>query len=97
MSTDYNRLEEAVNAILCDSDSEAEYDFAVIPPEPSVLTDEEEGSDEDMLFVSLPKDVPGNIEVFSCNSDDYDSSDDEPVAEKAKRMPRQQPNQPIWR
>lgn len=97
VSKDYNSLEEAVNAILRDSDSEAEYDFAVIPPEPSVLTDEEEGADEDMLLASLPKDVPGNIEVFRCNANDDDSSDDETLAEKSKRMRRQQTNQPIWR
>ncbi|XP_046972429.1 piggyBac transposable element-derived protein 2-like [Vanessa cardui] len=96
----YNGLEEAVIAVLEDSDSEADYEFAIIPPEPSVVTDEEEGADE-QLTASLPRDVPGNIEVFRSNKDkipcgDPDSSDDEPLAEKSKRS-RRQPDQPVWR
>ncbi|XP_064071766.1 piggyBac transposable element-derived protein 3-like [Vanessa tameamea] len=55
-----------------------------------------------MITASLPRDVPGNIEVFRSNKDtipcgDFDSSDDEPLAEKAKRSRRQQPDQPVWR
>ncbi|CAB3253335.1 unnamed protein product [Arctia plantaginis] len=41
-----------------------EYDLAVIPPDPSALTDEEEGADEDMAACLIPQDVPGTIEVF---------------------------------
>nr|XP_026496431.1 piggyBac transposable element-derived protein 2-like [Vanessa tameamea] len=102
VSNYYNGLEEAVIAVLEDSDSEADYEFAIIPPEPSIVTDEEEGADEAMITASLPRDVPGNIEVFRSNKDtipcgDLDSSDDEPLAEKAKRSRRQQPDQPVWR
>nr|XP_026496763.1 piggyBac transposable element-derived protein 2-like [Vanessa tameamea] len=102
VSNYYNGLEEAVIAVLEDSDSEAYYEFAIIPPEPSIVTDEEEGADEAIITASLPRDVPGNIEVFRSNNDtipcgDLDSSDDEPLAVKAKRSRRQQPDQPVWR
>lgn len=95
----FNGLEEAVNAILEDSDSDSLYDFAIIPPEPSVLTDEEEGGDEIMVAEDLPRDVPGNIEVFRRDNniiltDDNDSSDDEPLADKVKRSRSQLP---AWR
>lgn len=99
VSNFYKGLEEAVNTVLDESDSDGEYDFAVIPPEPSVVTDEEEGVDEDMVTATLPQDVPGNIEVFRANEDiiqSDDSSDDEPLAEKTKRR-RQQLCQPVWR
>ncbi|CAH2098362.1 unnamed protein product [Euphydryas editha] len=64
------------------------------PPEPIAVTDDEEGADEDMVTASLPRDVPGNIEVFRHNensipSNDTYSSGDEPLAEKAKRSRRQ--------
>lgn len=64
-----------------------------------MLTDEEEGADENMVDDSMPQDVPGNVEVFRCDNnvnlnDDYDSSDDEPLAEKVKRSRRQEP---VWR
>lgn len=49
VSDHYSRLEEAVNAKLEYIDSDFEYDFAVIPPAPSVVTDEEEGGEEDMV------------------------------------------------
>lgn len=99
VSTNYSGLEEAVQAVLQDSHSEGEYEFAIIPPDPSVVTDEEEGAEEDMLTASMPRDVPGNIEVFR-NEDDIDSddsSDDEPLAQKVKRIRSTEPDQPIWR
>ncbi|XP_050337685.1 piggyBac transposable element-derived protein 2-like [Bactrocera neohumeralis] len=55
-----------------------------------------------MVTASLPQDIPGNIEVLRCDeasvsSSDNDSSNDEPLSEKAKRSRRQLPDQPIWR
>ena len=81
-----------------DSGSDGDYNFAVIPPELSVVTVEKEGADVDMVTAFLHQNVPGNIEVFRVNKDnipsgDNDSSDDEPLAEKAKRS-RQQPDHP---
>ncbi|CAG4990114.1 unnamed protein product [Parnassius apollo] len=65
--------------------------MAIIPPDPSVVTDEEEGPDEDMVTYMLPRDVLGNIKVMVRDegtlSSDYDSSDEEPLA--AKRLRRQ--------
>lgn len=57
-------MEEAVNLIEEDSDDALEYDLAIIPPEPSVVTDEEEGFDDNSVSRNLPNDVPGNIELF---------------------------------
>lgn len=89
-SNNFQGLEEAINTIVEDSDDGLEYDLAIIPPEPSVVTDEEEGFDEEVSPSSLPKDVPGNIEVFVHNvgalSDSENSSDDEPLATKRARI-----------
>lgn len=72
--------------VMEDSDDDREYDFTIIPPDPSVVTDKEEGSDDDMVTHSLPRDVPGNIEVFVRDegtlSSKYDSSDEEPLGRK---------------
>ncbi|XP_013193343.1 piggyBac transposable element-derived protein 3 isoform X2 [Amyelois transitella] len=88
-SNNYRGLEDAIHDIIEDSDDGLEYDLAIIPPDPSIVTDEEEGFDEDLMPSSLPNDVPGNIEVFVHNigslSDSGDSSDDEPLAAKKAR------------
>ncbi|CAG5024896.1 unnamed protein product [Parnassius apollo] len=57
-------LEEAIAAVTADSDDDCEYDLAIISPDSSVVTDEEKGSDEDMVTYTLLRDVPGNIEVI---------------------------------
>ncbi|CAG5004906.1 unnamed protein product [Parnassius apollo] len=57
-------LEEAIAAATADSDDDREYDFAIIPPDSSVVTHEEEGSDEAMVTYTLSRDVSGNIEVM---------------------------------
>ncbi|KAL3267991.1 hypothetical protein HHI36_007125, partial [Cryptolaemus montrouzieri] len=79
-SNNYLGLEEAINSIE-DSDDGFEYDLAIIPSEPSVVTDEEN------LPTNLPNDVPGNIEVFIRDEGAlFDSSDDEPLASKRARI-----------
>ncbi|CAK1544462.1 unnamed protein product [Leptosia nina] len=83
----YSGLEVAINSIGEDSDADFEYDLAIIPPEPSVVTDEEEGFDNEILPTNLPNDVPGNIEVFIRNEGDLsESNDDEPLASKRARI-----------
>ncbi|CAG5017801.1 unnamed protein product [Parnassius apollo] len=57
-------LEEAIAAVAADSDNDREYDLAMIPPGSSVVTDEEERSDEDMVTYTLSQDVPGNFEIM---------------------------------
>ncbi|KAL4713465.1 hypothetical protein ACJJTC_010450 [Scirpophaga incertulas] len=83
-------LEEAVNTILEDSDDGFEYDLTIFPPEPSVVTDEEEGSDGGQISSTLPNDIPGEIEVFIHNvyalSDSENSSEDESLAAKRARI-----------
>ncbi|CAK1592870.1 unnamed protein product [Parnassius mnemosyne] len=103
-SNSFIGLEEAIEAVTADSDDDRAYDLAIIPPDPSVVTDEEEGSDEDMVTYTLPRDVPGNIEVLVHDEDtllsDYDSSDEEPLASKrVRRQPNieQRQQTPAWR
>lgn len=84
-TNDFRGLEEAINTIAEDSDDGLEYDLAIIPPEPSVVTDE---GDDDVPPSTLPNDVPDNIEVFVRNVgtlESEDSSDDEPLAAKRSR------------
>ncbi|KAL3282180.1 hypothetical protein HHI36_005374 [Cryptolaemus montrouzieri] len=86
-SNNYLGLEEAKNSIEEDSDDGFEYDLAIIPPEPSVVTDEEEGFDDENLPTNLSNDVPGNIEVFIRDEGALsDSSYDEPLASKRARI-----------
>lgn len=98
-TSDFRGLEDAISRIAEDSDDDLEYDLAIIPPEPSVVTDEEEG-DDDVAPSTLPNDVPGNIEVFVRNvgtlSESENSSDDEPLAAKRSRSSFRsvQPEQP---
>ncbi|CAK1600427.1 unnamed protein product [Parnassius mnemosyne] len=103
-SNSFIGLEEAIEAVIADSDDDCAYDLAIISPDPSVVTDEKEGSDKDMVKFTLPRDVPGNIVVLvrdeSTLSSDYDSSDEEPLASKrVHRQPNIQPRQQTlaWR
>ncbi|KAL3285934.1 hypothetical protein HHI36_000452 [Cryptolaemus montrouzieri] len=72
-SNNYLGLEEAINSIEEDSDDGFE---------PTGVTDEEEGFDDENLPTNLPNDVPGNIEVFIRHEGASDSSDDEALASK---------------
>ncbi|CAB3252444.1 unnamed protein product [Arctia plantaginis] len=110
---DYKSLEEAVNSIEENSKDVLEYDLAIIQPEPSVVTDEEEVFDDDNVLRNLQNDVPGNIEVFVRDKGVLsDSSDDEPLATKRARIRSTVPqaaddlstspssstsNTPVWR
>ncbi|KAL3275118.1 hypothetical protein HHI36_019889 [Cryptolaemus montrouzieri] len=86
-SNNYLGLEESINSTEEDSDDGFEYNLAIIPPEPSVVTDEEEGFDDENLPTNFPNDVPGNIEVFIRDEGALsDSSDDEPLASKRARI-----------
>ncbi|KAL3283106.1 hypothetical protein HHI36_006265 [Cryptolaemus montrouzieri] len=86
-SNNYLGLEEAINSIEEDSDDGFEYDLDIIPPEPSVVADEEEGFDDENLPTNLSNDVPGNIEVFIRAEDALsDISDDERLAFRRARI-----------
>lgn len=89
-SNHFRGLEEAVNTIIEDSNDGFEYDLTILPPEPSVVTDEEEGFDGNINLSILPNDVPGEVEVFVRNVGtllyDEDCSDDEPLSAKRARI-----------
>lgn len=92
---EYHGLQEALEAVM-DEDDGAEIDLVVIPPEPSVLTDEEEGDEDNIESNTVPRDIPGRVEVFTnADEDDWDSSDDETLAVTKKR--RTDFEEPRWR
>lgn len=94
---DYLGLEEAVNAIMAE-DTDAEYDVVIIPPDPGVVTDEEEGED-DLQTSDLPRDVPGTLEVTHRrrhDSSEWEDSDDEPLSSKRSRQDSRDLD-PKWR
>ncbi|CAH2084691.1 unnamed protein product [Euphydryas editha] len=92
---EYRGLGEAIESILNDEeDTDVSYDIVAIPPDPSVLTDNEEGDEDDVQQNTLPHDIPGRVEVFeSRNNDDWDGSDDEPL----QRYRRVEIQEPRWR
>lgn len=84
-SINYNWLEDAIEAVLHESHDDVNNDFAIVPPSPIVVTDEEEGADEDMVTSSLPRDFLWNNKVLAHSLDsDEDSSDEELLG--AKRL-----------
>lgn len=81
----YFGLEEAIQDIISqDNEDDATYDVFMLPPNPGVITDEEEGGDDDLYGNKLPRDVPGNVEVSTHGhtiavEDQWSSDDDEPL------------------
>lgn len=74
----FNNLSNAVNAIEQD-ERNAVYDIAVIPPDADYNTDEYEIDIENLDNEQIPKDVPGNIELF-IRDEEYDSEDEVPLS-----------------
>ena len=78
------RLQEAIEAVLQDSEDN-KFDLAIIPPDPSALTDEKEGADDDIMAYSIPQDVHDTIEVLRNREDNgsrdstHSDCDDEPI------------------
>lgn len=108
----YFGLEEAIHDIISqDSDADATYDVLILPPNPGVITDEEEGEDDDLYGSKLPRDVPGNIEVVTHSriatvEYQWSSDDDEPLITFApstsrnvrkKQKIQNSSELPIWR
>jgi hypothetical protein len=88
----YHGLQEAAEAI--ENHSQGEVDVVVLPPEPDVLTDEEELDDDNIMENQLPRDVPGSIEV---NFDKgFSDSDDEPLSNFVNKRPRLAQTKPTW-
>ncbi|KAK4875490.1 hypothetical protein RN001_011912 [Aquatica leii] len=66
----YKRLGQAVEQINS-TDDNTPVSILLIPPEVDIQTDEEDVDDDDLLSSSIPKDVPGEVEVV------YDSDEDD--------------------
>lgn len=85
VSDNYHGLQEAVDAIMAEEDSDVEFDIVALPPEPSILTDEEEGDEDNIFTNDMPRDIPGNVQVFvNRDEEDWDSSDEEPLSNSAR-------------
>lgn len=99
----YAKLEEAIEAVIADENDDVEYDVLLLPPELAVVSDEEEGNDDDLTCSTLPKEVPGTVEVISrrpnFDTSDWEDSDDEPLSNQAgpSKRPRTQDYTPVWR
>ncbi|KAJ8720582.1 hypothetical protein PYW08_006047 [Mythimna loreyi] len=79
---DFLRLEQAVESIIAADDDDTEIDLIVVPPDPAFVSDEEEGGEDDLVSSSLPRDIPGTIELTrrQPSDEEWDSSDDEPLS-----------------
>jgi DNA excision repair protein ERCC-6 len=97
--TNFQGLEEFLDCYMEDEDLENNIDCVIIPPEPDVLTDEEDFDDNEMDNFELPRDIPGTIEIFPRNQDEVDSSDEEPLAKKIKISNNKERNtsNPKWK
>lgn len=69
-------------------DLEDDDDLVIIPPDADQLTDEEQIEEDETTTTQLPHDVAGKIEIMKKNvpQDDWDTSDEEPLDHKQKRL-----------
>lgn len=89
-------LQEAIDAVMKEEDDVAEIDLVAIPPEPSVVTDEEEGEEDNLHSNTFPRDIPGRVEIFpNREEEDWDSSDEETLGAVKRR--RTNFEEPRWR
>lgn len=96
----YQGLEDALAAVMEEEESDVDVDLVVLPPNASVLTDEEEGDEDDIITSHVPVDIPGPVEVFTRSEDNevWDSSDEEPlVPSSSKRQRLADPKVSSWR
>lgn len=70
-----------------------------MPPDPAVVTDEEELNEEDLISPTFPKDVPGTVEEIPRDPDHdnsgEDGSDEQPLSHfirHTKRARNQDPD-----
>ncbi|KAL4720264.1 hypothetical protein ACJJTC_003400 [Scirpophaga incertulas] len=61
---EFHGLQEALEAVMNEDDG-SELDLVVIPPEPSVLTDEEEGNEDNIESNTVPRDIPRESRIFA--------------------------------
>ncbi|CAG4964780.1 unnamed protein product [Parnassius apollo] len=75
-----------------------------MPPDPAIVSDEEEGNEDDLSSTTFPRDVPGTVEIAPLHPNhdvsEWDDSDNEPLSthsRPAKRARRRDSNEPVWR
>ncbi|CAG4937083.1 unnamed protein product [Parnassius apollo] len=101
----YSKLEEALQSILAGEDQDVDYDVVLLPPDSATVSDEEEGNEDELVSSTLPRDVPGTLEVIHHHPDydilDWNDSNDEPLSNTAgttehsrNKRPRNQREQP---
>lgn len=61
----YFVLRKALADIIDEEDNENSYDLMILPPESCVVTDEEDGVNDDLEICCLPRAVPGNVELVT--------------------------------
>ena len=61
----YQGLQEAIEAVIIEEEDVEEADLVALPPEPSVVTDEEEGDDDNIQSTAIPRDIPDRGKVFT--------------------------------
>jgi hypothetical protein len=83
-NANFKGLEEFIDCFI-DEDLE-NVDCVIIPPPPDVLTDEEDFDDNEMDNCELPFDIPGTIEIFPRNDKASESSDEEPLVTKKRKL-----------
>lgn len=72
----YKTLESALDDVEKENRSA---EIVIIPPEPDYETDKDEIDEDDLQTITLPKDIPGEVEVF-LSDNDFDSEDRIPLA-----------------
>ncbi|XP_053949785.1 uncharacterized protein LOC128857949 [Anastrepha ludens] len=89
----FHNLSAATDYI--ESSDRSHFDFAIIPPNTHWDTNEEDIEEDNILRDDIPRDVPGEVDLFL--SSDSDSDDDIPLASLQKRQTLSKDLNPKWR
>lgn len=74
-----NGLQEAIEAVIDEQYPDVEIDSVTLPPEESGPTDEEEGDDNNIPSIIMPRDMSRRVIVFlDRDEEECNSSDKEP-------------------
>lgn len=68
----YKTLGQAIETIIS-KDDDTPVDIVLIPPEVDIQTDEEDFDDDNLFSSSIPKDVPGEVELVYHSDDEEDN------------------------
>lgn len=84
----YRILQLAIEDI---RETDRNVDVVIIPPDANYETDEDDIIDDNIQSGDLPFDVPGEVEIFSQDSDESDESDNLPLTVLRDRMRMEEP------